>query len=573
MELKLNPYHKNSYPIRGLLIKAQSMRDWLQEIQAMGLSLESCRVYPIPHTAANSIWGCLVLPASGMKAIDTGKHERCQMLAPHMYIPEFSILHPPITDEEIQHLFSENKHILHPEFGWVELPVALDFSTLLAPVKESEVELIEAVDPVFIPKVIKSFQIKPLPPEEVMQNLETWVTPDKKDLEDEPLDLLEKGKLSLYEMLFKKEGGEHKEEEKKTEKTGFMKGLESLLSSAGVEGDWSEDMQEDYESLERRNQKQLDKLLDMLAKNPDEALKYAIPLDTDGTSRGKMYKGDLDWNLRWFDFSLFGNSGNSGGGGSIDLGDDLYRLEAQYRKTAKALIEKGDHKKAAFVYLKLLKDYYMAAQTLEQAEYYEEAASIYLQHMNNKAKAAECYEKGNMTLKAIEFYKELKNDEKVGDLYLKIHDREKADMYFLRVVEQYKADSRFLKASWVAREKMNQSRAAQELLLMGWRKDKKPTQCLGAYFSAITDPKELEASLKHIYAEEVHEKNQVNFLEVLKSVYKKEPDCADTMKEMAYEIVAKVIPTDKSVVASLRAFNMKDRELMKDTMRFNLKRK
>jgi hypothetical protein len=68
-----------------------------------------------------------------------------------------------------------------------------------------------------------------------------------------------------------------------------------------------------------------------------------------------------------------------------------------------------------------LKNAHSAGNALETGEHYQEAASVYLKYANNKNKAAECFEKGSMTMDAIGLYKELNQDEKVGDLYITIH--------------------------------------------------------------------------------------------------------------------------------------------------------
>lgn len=63
-------------------------------------------------------------------------------------------------------------------------------------------------------------------------------------------------------------------------------------------------MQQDYEDLERRNQKLVDKFLDLLRNNPAEALKYAIPLDENGSVRGGN-NSSFTLSRRWFDFLYF----------------------------------------------------------------------------------------------------------------------------------------------------------------------------------------------------------------------------------------------------------------------------
>ena len=130
--------------------------------------------------------------------------------------------------------------------------------------------------------------------------------------------------------------------------------------------------------------------MDLMKNNPEEALKYAIPLDNDNTSRGGDI-GEMGWGRRWGNFSLFGNSGigSGSGGGSLDVGDHFQQLERQYYDTARQLIGEKKYKKAAFIYMKLLRNYHLAASTMEQGKHYEEAATIYLKYNNNKEKAAE----------------------------------------------------------------------------------------------------------------------------------------------------------------------------------------
>jgi hypothetical protein len=64
---------------------------------------------------------------------------------------------------------------------------------------------------------------------------------------------------------------------------------------------WVNGLQQDFEELERRNQKHLDRLMKLFKNNPLEALKYKIPLDNEGYQEGRM--GQLTLSKRWMDFS------------------------------------------------------------------------------------------------------------------------------------------------------------------------------------------------------------------------------------------------------------------------------
>ncbi len=422
-------------------------------------------------------------------------------------------------------------------------------------------------DSVFIPMQAKSFQVHSVPAEEVLANMDEHIFPKHKELKDEPLNFFEKARLALYKLVFSSKG-----KDKELTATGTPGGtglfgklgafIESIL---GGESKWANKIHQDLENLEERNQSQIDKLMELFRNNPDEALKYAIPLDTTGSNRGG---NNAAINLsRWHDFSLFDSytrSGNAAGG--LDM--HYYELQKQYNATAEALILQKEYKKAAFIYMKLLKNYHSAAETMEAGKYYQEAATIYLKHANNKQKAAECYEKGNMITDAIGLYIELDENEKVGDLYAGIGRRKQADVYFEKVADNYKAKDQFLKASLIYRDKMHNAGAGQSILLEGWRTNKDAFNCLNNYFTNIGDVRTLGNEIRSIYAKDVDHSNRQIFLQAMRHEYGKENELADSIKEIAYEIVAAHVTVNPAIVSELRAFNTKDKELTKDTTKF-----
>lgn len=569
MVLKIRPYHKNIFPIGGLLIKGSSVAIWIKEIQLLQLSLKSIQIYPIPDTTANSIWGCLVMGVSKLDSRQIGINELCQQVSDNFFIPEKSIIYPSITLDEIEGIFPCTKHVIHPEFGLVELTAELNLGEVILVPTEQSCRVVKPKESVFIPKQIKSFQIKPVSPEDVLKNLEENIFPKMERMKTDPLSIFEKGKLLFYKMLFTQTKSEGYNSSLATGKTNFWAKVESIINTiAKKERKWINNLQQDFENLSQRNQKELDKLMDLLKSNPEEALKYAIPLDNQGSTRGGT-NGQFNLSKRWIDFSLFGNNFGSGSG-SVNIGDHFFELQKQYLSTAQELIKQKQYQKAAFVYMKLLKNHQMAAQTLESGDYFQEAATIYLKHVVNKSKAAECYEKGNMISDAIEIYKELNENEKVGDLYLQIHNRKEADVYFEKVVDGYKSKNQYVKASLIYKNKMMNELGGQTLLLEGWRNNKDAYNCLNNYFSNIKDIKILKNEIDSIYANDVTGHNRESFLQVIRHEYNKKNELSDSIKEMAYEIVAAQIPINPSIVTELKGFNAKDKELIKDILRFKV---
>jgi hypothetical protein len=576
MELKIKPHPKNLYPLEGFLIREASVKTWLMELQALNYTLQAIQVYIIPNTTANSVWGCFVITNKILVANEIGKHEACQKVSPHFFIPEKAAIYPSLKLVEIESLFQSGIHILHPEFGLVELTQELKLAiSLTEPIMKSYF-VTKPEASVFIPSDVKQFQVKPVSAEDLIKHLEEKVFPKKEDMKDEKLNVFEQTKLAFYNFLFKRnkqEGKQGEGEKVVTEKTGLLSKFESMFQSFFKnEPKWMTKMQKDFEDLERRNQKQMDKLLDLLKNNPDEALKYAIPIDENGSVRGGE-KSEFDLTRRWSDFSLFGNQTQGRGSGSIDLGDNFHVLRNQYNLTAQKLIEEKQYHKAAFVYMKLLKDNHSAASTLENAGFYQEAAVIYTKHCHNKQKAAECYEKGNMTNDAIELYKELNKFEKVGDLYASIRKQREADVYFEKVVDEYKERGQYIKASLIYKEKMHNATGGQQLLLQGWRTNKDAPNCLASYFANINDIKQLKTEIAAIYAHDLNNQNSEAFLQVIQNEYNKKNELSDYIKEMAYEVIAAQIPTNPLIVSEMKGFNKNDKELVKDALRFRVGKK
>jgi len=547
----------------------------LMEIERLALSLRDITIFPIPSDVANDLWGCFVVTNSKQDPLKMGSNQLCQRVSTHLFIPEKTILWPGFSLDEINELLASASYVVHPDFGWVALKDELKLEQLVKLPKMKSYYITKPEDPVFIPNQIKSFQVKPVPPEQDLRNMEQTVFPQREPLKDKPLTLWEKSKLNFYKLMFKKDRDQKTGEAKPTQKRPITSKLESFLSSVfKTQPNWIEDFQQNFEELERRNQKQVDKLMDLLKNNPEEALRYAIPLNKSGTTRGVGSSGDFGWNIRWPNLSLFGTSSNSGGM-SIDIGDEYYKLRKQYEATARRLIAEKKYRKAAFVYMKLLRHYLAAAKTMEAGKHYQEAATIYLKHCGDKIKAADCYEKGNMTQEAIAIHKELNNNEKVGDLYLSIGNKDSAYSHYQMVINDYKSLNQYLKASFIYKDKMRDTSKAQALLLDGWKTKQDAFNCLNQYFTNFEDNKLLQTEIDRLYADELEQHDKESFLRAIEHVHRKNDELAGSLKELAYKIVSSQIENNPHLVNQLKGFTPNDKELVKDTMRFkiNLKKK
>jgi TonB family protein len=406
--------------------------------------------------------------------------------------------------------------------------------------------------------------VKPLPPKEALKAMEDGF-PKTESLENKSLNLAEKARLAFYRRLFSRTKNKETGKMEIGHKSSFST-LDKILGFFGGNSNkkWAENMEEDFEALEKRNQNEMDRLIEMLKNNPDEALKYAIPIN-DGASRGPQ-EGQFTLSQRWNTFSLFGN--NSGRGGGNFTSGRTNDLAAEYNRIAQELIRKKDFRKAAFIYHKLLKQPFLAAETLEKGEHYHEAAAIFLEFLKNKERAALCYEKGNMTESAITLYKELNKHEKVGDLYIKLNKRNDANQYYEKAADEHESKKQYVKASLIYREKMLKPESGQEMLLNGWRENCDAQNCMGVYFSNIQSDRARSEAYATFYTDEVDDDNRALFIAVAESEFKKHAVHAEQLKTLAYEAAVIEIPKNPAVVSGLSEFNKNDKQFTSDTIRF-----
>jgi tetratricopeptide (TPR) repeat protein len=572
MELKIEPALQSQYPLKGLAIKSARAQDWLLEIDQLGLSATNFKLYPLPDVTPNSVWGCFLIGNFDPQQLPVRGHYFFQMVFEGLYIPERSKLNVQLSKHELQKLFPRHINLYHPAIGMVELQEELVLSSLLAQPQPSANSITVPQPGISAPFKIKSFQVQPVPAEEVMKNLEAPFTPGEKPPISKPLNPLEQIKRVAYSTLFSKnKDGQGKEVVGKSE---FGQLFTRLVGKFfGKEGEEKIDqLQQDFESLEERNQKEVDRLMTFMQKNPEEAIKYAIPLDDNATSRGGD-AGLFTMSMRWGSTSLFSSGISSGGSGSINLGNSYFELQRQYNATAEEFIKKKEYEKAAFVYLKLLKNFTKAAESLEQGGMYREAASIYLKHTSNKLKAAECFERGNLTQDAIQVYKELKQDEKVADLYRLIGKEKEALHYYNQVVEFYLGNHQSLKAALIRKEKMHDLTGCQTLLLGAWRQNKDAVNCLRFCFANMKDSEQRGNEIKNIYKKEVQESNQISFLYVLRDEFKQRKELKEMISDMACQIIDAKAEKDPFILSELKAFFPDNSELLKDTLRYKLRLK
>ena len=573
MTIELISAAQDKFPQCGFFVEGPNLDIWLTCLNDMNLDPEKLELFALPTKEANTIWGCLVLTPTIFLTSTLGRLTAAHHISNNFIIPEKTKLVPELTQYDFDHLLGPDRYVFHFDIGLFKLeePIVLGDH-----IKFDVLNVLETTKPISYTPIdfsINSFRIEATPIEDLKFEMEA--KPKRKKLENKPLNLGEQAKLKLYQQFLKVE--ESKDGKVVIEKPSAST-LEKLAQFLGLVGPTAkETIMRDFEDLMERNKREVEKLMDMLDKNPEDALKYAIPLDEHGYSRAK---NELDFKMqdRGSDFSLFSTlvkamgaaGGLSGSGGSVNLGDEYFKLQEQYRRTAETLKQKGDYEKSAYVYLKLLKDYSNAALTLRNGKSYEKAAYVYLKYLKDELNAAACYEEGKIYDKAIELYEKNDKLEKTGDLYILLGKRKKANRIYQKVVDDYIEKSRYVQASSLCKQKLDDHIQTQQILLNGWKNKVDEQLCLSNYFKNITHDHEAWEQVNYIKDHHLNKNNDVSFLKVLKNEYRRRTTFKSKLRDLGYVIISDLLERGLISSSELLEFNEKDKRLQADSIRYNI---
>lgn len=324
------------------------------------------------------------------------------------------------------------------------------------------------------------------------------------------------------------------------------------------------------DNLERERDQELNRLMKLFDENPEEALKYAIPLDQQYAGRGQAAPGSrLGRRSGKLDVASLGG----GAADQWDLGSRYAEIRARYQQTAAAFLEAGNYRRAAYVYAHLLNDFSAAASALEQGKYYREAAVLYRDHLKNKAAAAQCLEKGGLLLEAIDLYLELEQIEKVADLYRQLEQHERAAHYYEQCIQQAAASDDVPEAARIMEEKLQQPDRALQALRNGWADSEKAQICLQGYFDrmAARNPEALCEAIQEVFRQDTPAFKESVFFEVLAETNRRHPSdmLLPVAREIAYEVVSRQAAVGEvSHMRTLSQFLPQDRLIKADLSRF-----
>ncbi len=570
--MKLRIRYKDSIhaPAHAVFLRGIEPLSWLREIDKWKIATEELECYTLPSSIQSvDASGLFVIFKDTAKIKDLSLKEAYTCIEKRLFIPCNAEIIPQANRNELNKILLWDKQIFHPVIGLigVEAKDQTRLTDLLFFNEPSTADWSFAHPGIPSRPQFNEILIVNATAKELIDSI-------KKEIGEKPFGELSKkdSEESVFQKLLDR-----------IKYVGF-KGVAEILKLAGktgseADGSGSEGIFQKFEKwifknleeLEKKRRDEIKRLLDLFDENTNEALQYAIPLDSPYLNRGsetssyKLTRRPLLFNL-----------GNLGGGAKVDvwdIGDYYHDLRTKYINAAQKAIERKDFRKAAYVYAHLLGDYPSAANTLEQGKMYREAAALYKDHLKNMAAAADCLERGGLFLESIELNKVIGRDEKTGDLYKRLDQEQNARLFFEKHVATKLSLNDHFDAARVMDEKMNEKERAQQILLEGWNHSYQHESCLKKYFDIVadTEPGNISTKIKNIYTNSTPKHKNMPLLNVLEYVNKLRQDetVKETTNEVMYEIIHKEIKSgNPNSVHSLRRFLPQDKLISSDASRY-----
>ena len=151
------------------------------------------------------------------------------------------------------------------------------------------------------------------------------------------------------------------------------------------------------------------------------------------------------------------------GGGNV-----MTDLMQAYRKAAEAATARGDFRRAAFIYGKLLSDYSAAAAVLARGGLHHDAAILYLDKLGDPMTAAREFEAAGEFDRALRIYRERGEHVAAGDLLLCIGEEEEAAREFILAAQSLADSGDYHASGELLLKKARRRDLALEQFRSGW---------------------------------------------------------------------------------------------------------
>jgi tetratricopeptide (TPR) repeat protein len=205
--------------------------------------------------------------------------------------------------------------------------------------------------------------------------------------------------------------------------------------------------------------------------NVDEALRRALPIG-DEPGRGAVPAANANLPRHDLRYSLDSLLAGRGGVAHVWLGGGsaFYDLQREYRKQADLAAARGDCRRAAFIYGKLLHDFRSAALVLSRGGLHRDAAILYEQAVGDSLAAAREWEAAGEIDRALRLYVKIGDHALAGDLLRRAGEEDRAVVeYQLAAAQLVESGPRYYEAGQLLENRALRPDLALAYYDRGWR--------------------------------------------------------------------------------------------------------
>ena len=560
----------------AVAIRSAKERD-LVEGMPLDLSLDSLRLLPLAdqYTDRALIGVLCPVPEEIASRIDR-RCPRYGCIVGRVFVPIEAAFDPPLTDTDWRDLLPADDSLLvwHPQLGLVRFETSqqLRVADLCRPPERREVDWNHAQPGNALNRRLYSLQAEapPQSADEMIQSGQEDIGTQSSQLSELPRSPNEPSRvnwklIAVAPLL----------------PLAIVAGWLSNLIPKSASGSqfmakvasWLDRIASKMPKILQEREREIQRLLDKLKNDPDEGLKYALPM-SDVQGRGTADPGNR-LTQRNVDFSL-----GASGGGPVDSWTIEAALPAKlmqsYQDAALREVRLGRFRRAAYIYASLMGNHQAAANALEQGRFYHEAAAVYREKLKRPADAARCFENGGLLQEAIEIYQDLKQHIKVGELFERLERPDEARAAFQIAVDERLGQNDRLGAATLLEQRLRDTETAMSVLEEGWPASSQANQCLERFFaltSSLGLPPRALAKIDAVRQQKISQRQQVDLVGTLARVAVTHMDgttaerAADATRVLAAQVLSRS-PDSPSVLRAVSDLAQDDLLLGRDCRRF-----
>ncbi|HEY1377018.1 MAG TPA: hypothetical protein VGF55_09495, partial [Gemmataceae bacterium] len=198
------------------------------------------------------------------------------------------------------------------------------------------------------------------------------------------------------------------------------------------------------------------------------ALRHAPTAVNDGSRPGRI---DAGWTLGRRD-PRYTLSALLGDGGPVSIwlggGDVWAELRAEYHRIGREAADRGDYRRAAYIYGVLLQNLRLAADTLAAGGLHRDAAVLYRDRLHDLRAAAAAFERAGDFDEAVRLYRQTEQFERAGDLLRRLGDEAGAVELYVAAADRLAKSCAWLAAGDLLRTRAGRGDLALTYYRSGW---------------------------------------------------------------------------------------------------------